>query len=72
MKAPVIDFGKLEFMKLPQAQQARLLMKERVRQHFNEASKGFQLINEPDTLLGKYIAKCIRIENETSKINIEV
>ncbi len=70
MKTPAIDIGILEFTKLPQLQQAKLLMKERVRQHFNDVSKGFQVIKEPDTPLGKYIAELIREESAKAKIDL--
>lgn len=70
MKTPAIDIGILEFTKLPQTQQAKLLMKERIRQQFNKDSKGFQIIKEPDTPLGKYIAELIRNENAKAKIDL--
>ncbi len=70
MKTQAIKIGKHEFMKLSQTEQAKLLMTERIRQQFNDASKGFQVIKEPDTPLGKYIAELIREESAKAKIDL--
>ncbi len=70
MKTPAIKIGEHEFMNLSQTTQAKLLMKERIRQQFNKDSKGFQIIKEPDTPLGKYIAELIREESAKAKIDL--
>ncbi len=41
------------------------MMKERIRQHFNECSQGFAKIQDPKTYIGQYVMQCIKAEKST-------